>query len=386
MKILVIATYHYQGSLFPTAIFMHEQMLAYARAGHDVRALVLIPWGKKDDFGHRFGPAVCREDVDGVEHIFLRQFSFSKYGIHGLNQRCCLVALKKHTAETLNGWHPDVIHAQAIGNIHPGLYLQKKTGAPLVATDHGETLCDEPWKSRPDMILPTVDLADAVFGVSSHVERQLRRLGAKTRLGTILNGFSVQNIAPAAEKPPYSIIQVGFLQSRKKADVTIRALAKLRESYPGAALELIGTGSAQERFQKLSQDLGVGDAVQFRGYLTNPETLSAMSRSRFFVMASVDEGFGLVYAEAMASGCITIGTEGEGIADLIVSGENGFLVPPDDPEAIVKIITWCVEHPQEADRIAERGRRDALGLTWDKNAAQYIQLFETLREERTRCE
>ena len=66
MKILVIATYHYQGSLFPTAIFMHEQMLAYARAGHDVRALVLIPWGKKDDFGHRFGPAVCREDVDGV--------------------------------------------------------------------------------------------------------------------------------------------------------------------------------------------------------------------------------------------------------------------------------------------------------------------------------
>ena len=359
MKILVIATYHYQGSLFPTAIFMHEQMLAYARAGHDVRALVLIPWGKKDDFGHRFGPAVCREDVDGVEHIFLRQFSFSKYGIHGLNQRCCLVALKKHTA---------------------------KTGAPLVATDHGETLCDEPWKSRPDMILPTVDLADAVFGVSSHVERQLRRLGAKTRLGTILNGFSVQNIAPAAEKPPYSIIQVGFLQSRKKADVTIRALAKLRESYPGAALELIGTGSEQERFQKLSQDLGVGDAVQFRGYLTNPETLSAMSRSRFFVMASVDEGFGLVYAEAMASGCITIGTEGEGIADLIVSGENGFLVPPDDPEAIVKIITWCVEHPQEADRIAERGRRDALGLTWDKNAAQYIQLFETLREERTRCE
>ena len=168
--------------------------------------------------------------------------------------------------------------------------------------------------------------------------------------------------------------------------MTIRALAKLRESYPGAALELIGTGSEQERFQKLSQDLGVGDAVQFRGYLTNPETLSAMSRSRFFVMASVDEGFGLVYAEAMASGCITIGTEGEGIADLIVSGENGFLVPPDDPEAIVKIITWCVEHPQEADRIAERGRRDALGLTWDKNAAQYIQLFETLREERTRCE
>lgn len=380
MKILVIATYHYQGDLYPTAIFMHEQMLAYARAGHDVRALVHIPWGKKDDFGRRLGPAVWREEVDGVEHIFLRHFSFSKYGIRGLNRRCGLAALKKHEAEVLNGWRPDVIHAQAIGNIHPGRYLQKKTGAPLVATDHGETLCDEPWKSRPDMILPTVDLADAVFGVSSHVERQLRSLGAKTRLGTILNGFSVQNISPAADKPPHSIIQVGFLQPRKKADVTIRALAKLRENYPDATLELIGTGSEQERFQKLSQDLGVGDVVQFRGYLTNPETLSAMSRSRFFVMASVNEGFGLVYAEAMASGCVTIGTEGEGIADLIVSGENGFLVPPDDPEAIVNVISWCVEHPEEADAIAERGRRDALGLTWDRNAAQYIKLFEGMQK------
>lgn len=380
MKILVIASYHYQGALFPTAIFMHEQMLAYARAGHDVRALVTIPWGKKDDFGRRFGSAVWREEVDGIEHIFLRHFSFSKYGLGGLNRRCGLAALKKHAAEVLNGWRPDVIHGQAIGSIHPGLYLQEKTGAPLVATDHGETLCDEPWKSRPDMILPTVDLADAVFGVSSHVERQLRRLGAKTRLGTILNGFSVQNISPAADKPPYSIIQVGWLQPRKKADVTIRALAKLREKYPETALELIGTGSEQERFQKLSQDLGVGDAVQFRGYLTNPETLSAMSRSRFFVMASVDEGFGLVYAEAMASGCITIGTEGEGIADLIVSGKNGFLVPPDDPEAIVRVISWCAEHPTEADEIAERGRQDALGLTWDKNAAQYLDLFAELRK------
>lgn len=79
-------------------------------------------------------------------------------------------------------------------------------------------------------------------------------------------------------------------------------------------------------------------------------------------------------------------TEGQGIADLITSGENGFLVPPDDPGAIVKIITWCVEHPQEADRIAERGRRDALELTWDKNAAQYVRLFETLRAEKTQCE
>ncbi len=96
-------------------------------------------------------------------------------------------------------------------------------------------------------------------------------------------------------------------------------------------------------------------------------------------MPSINEGFGIVYLEAMASGCITIGTEGEGIADLIVSGENGFLVPPDNPEAIVKVVEWCLEHPEEADGIAENGRKDALALTWEKNAAEYIKLFKELQ-------
>ena len=81
----------------------------------------------------------------------------------------------------------------------------------------------------------------------------------------------------------------------------------------------------------------------------------------------------------MACGCVTIGTEGEGIADLIVSGENGFLVPPDDPDAIARTIEWCLSHPEEAGAIAERGRRDAGGLTWEKNAAEYMRLFGELQ-------
>ena len=68
----------------------------------------------------------------------------------------------------------------------------------------------------------------------------------------------------------------------------------------------------------------------------------------------------------------------QGIADLIVSGVNGFLVTPDDPAAIVDVITWCVRHPEEADRIVERGRQAAKGLTWDENARKYEALFQSL--------
>lgn len=103
-----------------------------------------------------------------------------------------------------------------------------------------------------------------------------------------------------------------------------------------------------------------------------------MAACQFFVMPSHPEGFGIVYLESMANGCITIGTEGEGIADLIHSGENGFLVPADDPDSIVQVIEWCLANPEKAAAIAERGRQDALALTWERNAAQYLALFQTL--------
>jgi glycosyltransferase involved in cell wall biosynthesis len=93
-------------------------------------------------------------------------------------------------------------------------------------------------------------------------------------------------------------------------------------------------------------------------------------------MPSIREGFGIVYAEAMACGCVAIGTEGEGIADLIVSGENGYLVPPDDPEAIVETITACLQQPESMRAVADAGRAAALQLTWEVNAAQYLQLFQ----------
>ncbi len=206
--------------------------------------------------------------------------------------------------------------------------------------------------------------------------------GVSVPISVILNGFQPPNTLSQAEKRPLSMIQAGYLVAQKKADVTIRAFASLRERHPDASLDIVGSGSELSRFQALCSELGVADAVHFHGFLSNPKTLEQMSKARFFVMPSINEGFGIVYLEAMASGCITIGTEGEGIADLIVSGENGFLVPPDDPNAIVRAIEWCLEHPDKTASIAEKGRKDAMNLTWTRNAAQYLDLFQSLIEEK----
>lgn len=381
MNILVLAYYGYYREF--SASFVHAQAKAYAALGHRVRALVPIPAGRADWDGKRFSGPVLRREEEGVEILAFRHVSLSTYGQKGFNQKSLVRSFRKHASALLEGFPPDVLHAHTLGmGASLGAELKARLGVPLVTTAHGGDVFVSYDQGNRVQLRESAQAADHVACVSSLLRRRLEDCGVTVPMSVILNGFRIPNTAPTGSRPPLSMVQAGFLIARKKADVTIRSLAALRERHPEASLEIVGSGAELERFQALCGELGVGDAVRFSGYLPNSETLAHMSRARFFIMPSVNEGFGIVYLEAMASGCITVGTEGEGIADLIASGENGFLVPPDNPEAIVRTVEWCLEHPEKADAVAERGRRAALSLTWEKNAAQYLALFEALRERK----
>lgn len=377
MNILVVAHYHYQGISVPTALFVHEQMKAFVRAGHRVRILVPTPVGKVGQDGRRFGPAVYRETVDGIEHVFLRHLSFSNYGQWGPNTWCALAALRLHLREILRDFTPDVIHAHKLGlNTELGAALREGVGCPLVFTSHGETGCEEPWISSPPAIKRCADKADRVLCVSSAIRRCMDDAGVAAPRDVILDGFALEHVPEVCEKRPLSVLQASHLTVQKRVSVTVEAFRRFRAGHPGAVLTLMGQGPKRQRLEQQCAAAGLADSVRFTGEVANPQVLAEMAKTQFFCMPSVHEGFGIVYLEAMASGCVTIGTEGEGIADLIVSGENGFLVPPEDPQAIVEVMEWCLQNPEAAAAIAERGRQDARSLTWDRNARQYIKLFE----------
>lgn len=375
MNILVVTGYELYQDF--SSSFVHAQAAAYAAMGHRVRVIAWIAYGKPDWDNNRFSDS--QRTVDGVQISTMRTLSFSNYGAWGPNTVCSLWALRRKERGLLKEFTPDIIHAHFLGrSIRLGAWLKKRLGVPLVATTHGGDTFVPFSNGQFAALKAAADQADHLVCVSSLLKRRMEDCGAAVPMSVILNGFRVKSAAPNPNKPPLSLVQAGYLVARKKADVTIRAFAMLRKKHPEATLDIIGSGSELARFQALCGELGVLEAVRFHGFLPNPRLMDELAKARFFVMPSINEGFGIVYLEAMASGCVTVGTEGEGIADLIVSGENGFLVPPDDPEAIARAVEWCLDHPEEADAVAERGRRDALGLTWENNAAQYIRLFESL--------
>lgn len=378
MNILVVCHYGLYQDL--TTSFVHNQVKAYAALGHQVRVIIPIPFGKRlTPPGAKGGPFFKHRTVDGAELFYLRFLSLSNFGERYFNAPSAIAAIRPRMGAVLKGFTPDAVHAHTLGfDSGIGAWLKKRLGAPLVVTTHGSDTFVPFVKGELSGLKRSADQADHLVCVSMLLKRRMEECGVTAPMSVILNGFQVKDATPTPDKSPLSMIQAGYLVARKKADVTIRAFASLRERHPDAVLDIVGSGSEMERFRALCGELGVSESVHFHGFLPNPETLAKMAKSQFFVMPSVNEGFGIVYLEAMASGCITIGTEGEGIADLIVSGENGFLVPPDDPEAIVRTVEWCLKHPGEAATVAEKGRQDALKLTWEKNTSQYVNLFREL--------
>ena len=379
MNILVVCYYGLYQDL--SCSFVHAQAREYARLGHRVRVLVPIPYGKRDWDGSRFS-AVPRR-MDGVELVPLRYFTFSKYGKKGLNAQSALLALRPRLAALLRDFPPDVIHAHTLGfTSRVGVWLKGRLDCPLVVTTHGSDTSIPVEQGRAAELKPFCDAADRIVAVSSALADKLRTCGTKTPISVVLNGFQPRFLPKDTPKVPLSFIQVGNLLEQKRFHVTIRAFAAIRERHGEASLTIIGQGPERDALTALCRELGVKDSVRFLGQVPNETVLAEMAKAQFFCMPSVREGFGIVYLEAMASGCVTIGTEGEGIADLIVSGENGFLVPPDDPEAIVRVVEGCLRDPADTAAVSERGRQDAMALTWEANARQYLPLFQSLSERK----
>ena len=375
MNILTVCYYGMYQDL--SLSFVHAQMAAYAAQGHRVRVLIPIAWGKKDWDGSAI--SCKRRILDGVEMIPLRYLSLSGYGERGFNTRSALFSLRLALKRLLRDFEPDIIHAHTLGFCSSiGAWLKQRLSVPMVVTTHGSDSSIALENGEYEQMKALCGEADHIVAVSSVLAGKLRKCGTATPISTILNGFILQHLPEAQKKQPLSFIQVGQLSQQKRFDVTIRAFAKLRAAYPSATLTIIGQGSEREALQALCQELQITGAVRFLGQIDNREVLAEMAKHQFFVMPSVREGFGIVYLEAMACGCITVGTEGEGISDVIVSGENGFLVPADTPDAIVAAVQLCISEPQTAEHIAQQGLCSARQLTWQKNAASYLQLFSAL--------
>ncbi len=149
------------------------------------------------------------------------------------------------------------------------------------------------------------------------------------------------------------------------ADV-IRALTHLP---PQICFVICGVGELEDSLHALAKELHVDSRVVFLGNVSHQELPKILRASDIFIRASLTEGLGNSFLEAMAVGLPTIGTPVGGIPDFLTDGETGFFCEPQSPESIAKTVTRILElTPQEKTMIHEK----AMKIILEKYNWQYI--------------
>lgn len=151
-------------------------------------------------------------------------------------------------------------------------------------------------------------------------------------------------------------ICVGRLHATKGQDVLIRAVARLKSTLPEMRVEFVGDGPRRNELVELAQQLGVTDHCLFSGRLPHDEVLRRMAASSVTVAPSRSECFGLVNLESLAVGTPVVASDVGGIGEIFHDGVEGFLVAPEDDEALAERIHMVLSDTTLRQTMSARAR------------------------------
>jgi phosphatidylinositol alpha-1,6-mannosyltransferase len=114
------------------------------------------------------------------------------------------------------------------------------------------------------------------------------------------------------------------------------AMQQVAESNPQAKLVVVGDGDDRQRLEAVARDMGLEERVVFTGFISEATLKALYERCGFFTLPSRDEGFGLVYLEAMRAGKACIGIKGGAVEEIVDGEQTGILVPYGAPEPLAQ--------------------------------------------------
>ena len=159
---------------------------------------------------------------------------------------------------------------------------------------------------------------------------------------------------------------VGRLSTEKGIEVLIHALSKL----PNQVIDVFGKGPLQDL-------VNVSPGLRYGGFQSTDVLRQKLGEAAYLVMPSTGvESFGLVAIEAFACGTPVIASRHGGLRELIIHGESGLLVPPNDANALASAIAYAEAHPEHMRQMGMAARKNYLtSYTPERNYEQLIQIY-----------
>jgi glycosyltransferase involved in cell wall biosynthesis len=372
-------------------VFHHFELAHQLRQRNHLRRLYSTwPW--------------ARLKREGLPHYLVRTFPLLHTTDYLLNRTRFYPAA---VSSVVNSWNARAFDRWTHHFIEPCDALIAISGAglttgPLVQSRGGKFICDRgsthqrfqfevmaeehrrwrvPYTPPPDHIVRREEaiyaLADAITVGSNVARRSFIAMGiAPEKVHVIPYGVRLDKFTPT-EPPPADSFQVlfaGQISLRKGIPYLLEAFHRLR--HPRKHLTLVG--SLQDDLRPLLATLPTED-VTFTGSIPQPQLARRMSASHVLVLPSIEEGFGLVMAQAMACGCPVLASSATGAEHLFADNEAGFIVEPRDIGALADRLQQLADNPALQQQLSAAALACVQQIGgWDRYGGQWDTLLHSL--------
>ena len=378
MRVAVVAGWYPSEDDPVNGIFVREHALALALA-HDVTVIA-------DDTAPARGLAPFRlveRDEGGLRTIRVvhRRPRLGRLG--SLTFLLGVLAAVARLARS--GERPDVLHAHVYAAGLSAVAAGRLVAAPVVITEH-LSLFRLGQVTGLDRVVARLAFAgaDLVSPVSDELAGHLVRAGYRfRRIEVVPNVVDTGRFHPGEAEPARRrLLTVGRPSQVKGTDVLLEAMAVIHPARPGVTLEIIGDGPDRAAYEARARDLGLGDAVRFRGNRPPEEVAAAMREADLLLLPSRTENLPCVAIEAAASGLRVIASDVGGTSE-VVSPDVGVLVPAEDPATLAAATLEALDGASAYDGdAAARLARERYGA--DAVARRWTELYRSLPRRRRR--
>jgi len=338
------------------ARFAERLAAGLVQRGHDVH--VVAP-------NQAYRTARARTEVIEGEAMTLHRLPSVRWPPHDWLRFVWPWRSKHYARKVLDEVKPDVVHIQSHIVIGRGLSrIAHRRGIPVIATNHvmAENILDH--TTLPEFLNRIfVRLA---WGDAQRTLRLTRAITTPTRKAAdfLERTIDVGEVIPVScgiDRSQYEpvvgpreknrIIFVGRLTAEKQIDVILRAITKLDPKLD-VSFDIVGGGDQRKSLENLTRELGLGDRVVFHGRISDAQLRALYSRASVFAIASIAELQSIATMEAMASALPVVAADAVALPHLVHDGENGYLFPPGDVDALADRLTRVLTaDPAEYERM-----------------------------------
>lgn len=237
----------------------------------------------------------------------------------------------------------------------------------LATTFHGAdlTAC---LRDQPERYSELMRRGDLFLPISGYLRRRLEALGcqpsriAVLRMGVDLDRF-VERPRSRVDCGPLRVLTIGRLVDKKGVADGLRAIAAARRAGNMLRYTVIGDGPLRAHLEALAGELGIDDAVTFRGWQLQDEIVEALYAHDVLLAPSItapdgnQEGIPVTLMEAMATGMPVVSTRHSGIPELVEEEVSGLLADEGDHRALAAALARLSDSPELSRSMGRAARR-----------------------------